>query len=216
MTGFLDSTRDSYDNIASEYAEHIYDELKDKPLDRALLDRFAEMVKPSGTTADMGCGPGQIARYLRDRGVNVVGVDLSPQMVATARALNPDIEFQVGNMLALENISDAAWGGIAAFYSIIHIPRDQIGDALREFYRVLAPRGIVLLAFHRGSETLVERELWGKEIYLEFSFLSRAEMENHLHHAGLKILDIVERAPYAPEVEYPSHRVYILAQKPEA
>lgn len=216
MNDFLELTRDSYDRIALEYAEHIYDELEGKPLDRALLDLFAEMVKPLGTAADMGCGPGQIARYLLDCGVNVIGVDLSPQMIATARALNPDIVFQIGNMLALETIPDAAWGGIAAFYSIIHIPRDRLGEALREFYRVLVPRGPLLLAFHRGSETHVERELWGKEVYLEFSFLTRSEVENPLRAAGFEVLDVIERAPYAPEVEYQSHRVYILAQKPEA
>lgn len=217
MTNFLDATRDSYDNIAREYAEHIYDELAQKPFDRAQLDRFAERVRPLGIAVDMGCGPGHIARYLRDRDVNVIGVDLSPQMLETARALNPDIEFQVGNMLALDHVADAAWGGIAAFYSIIHLPRDQIGIALREFYRVLVPRGIVLLAFHRGDDgTLHESEIWGKAIRLEYTLYSRATIERQLRDVGFEILESVERAPYAPEVEYQSHRVYILAQKPKA
>lgn len=217
MNDFLDNTRNSYDHIAREYAEHIYDELSRKPFDCALLDRFAELVKPLGVAVDMGCGPGQIARYLRDRDVKVIGVDLSPQMIAIARALNPDIEFQIGNMLALENIADAVWGGIAAFYSIIHLPRDQIAIALREFYRVLVPRGIVLLAFHHGDdESLTETEIWGKAIRLEYFLFSRATIENTLRRAGFEILDVIERAPYAPDVEYQSPRVYILAQKPKA
>lgn len=217
MNDFLDATRESYDTIAREYAEHIYDELAHKPFDRAQLDRFAETVRPLGIAVDMGCGPGHIARYLRDRDVNVIGVDLSPQMLETARALNPDIEFQVGNMLALDQVADAAWGGIAAFYSIIHLPRDQIGIALREFYRVLVPRGVVLLAFHRGDDgTLHESEIWGKAIRLEYTLFSRATIESHLRDAGFEIIESVERAPYAPEVEYQSERVYILAQKPEA
>lgn len=120
-------------------------------------------------------------------------------------------------MLALENIADAAWGGIAAFYSIIHLPRDHIALALREFYRVLVPRGIVLLAFHRGDdESLTETEIWGKAIRLEYIFFSRATIENTLRDAGFEILDSIERAPYAPDVEYQSRRVYIFAQKPEA
>lgn len=213
VNDFLESTRRSYDNIAREYAEHIYGELAGKPFDRALLDRFGEMVKPLGVAVDMGCGPGQIACYLRERGVNVIGVDLSPEMVATARALNPDIEFQIGNMLALEHVPDATWGGIAAFYSIIHLPRTLIEDALSEFHRVLVPHGIVLLAFHRGDETHVERELWGKPIYLEFSFLTAAEVADALRRADFEILDLIERTPYAADVEYPSHRVYILARK---
>lgn len=214
MNNFLDDTRASYDNIAQEYAEHIFEELEGKPLDRALLDRFAEMVKPLGIAVDMGCGPGQIARYLHARGVRVVGIDLSPQMIATARALNPDIEFQMGNMLALESIPDRAWGGIAAFYSIIHIPRDQIGAALRELKRVLVPRGILFLAFHRGDETVHPAELWGKSVNLDFHFWERDAMEQHVRNAGFEILDVVERAPYAPDVEHQSHRVYMFARKP--
>ena len=214
MNDFLQNTRASYDTIADAYAQHIYHELEGKPFDRAFLDRFADMVKPLGVAADMGCGPGQIARYLHERGVNVVGVDLSPQMIETARALNPGIKFFTGNMLALENVADKAWGGIAAFYSNIHIPRARIPDALREMKRALVPRGILALAFHRGAGALHEQEIWDKQIHLDYYLLERAEMEQYLQTAGFTIIETSERAPYAPDVEYQSDRVYILANKP--
>jgi trans-aconitate methyltransferase len=51
----------------------------------------------------LGCGPGQIARYLGDRRVEAHGIDLSPGMVAEARRLNPDIPFSQGDMLALDS-----------------------------------------------------------------------------------------------------------------
>ncbi|HZQ04978.1 MAG TPA: hypothetical protein VFD70_00245 [Anaerolineae bacterium] len=54
MSDFLDRTRSSYDRIAEQYAQHIFNELKDKPLDRALLALFAELVKPLGIAVDMG------------------------------------------------------------------------------------------------------------------------------------------------------------------
>ncbi|HET6218015.1 MAG TPA: class I SAM-dependent methyltransferase, partial [Acidobacteriaceae bacterium] len=50
----------------------------------------------------MGCGPGHVARYLRNAGVTVFGLDLSTGMLEQARQLNPDISFREGNMLALE------------------------------------------------------------------------------------------------------------------
>ena len=212
MSDFLDNTRSGYDAIAEEYAGHIFDELKDKPLDRALLDRFAEMVKPLGIAADMGCGPGQIARYLHERGARVIGVDLSPRMIAVAKRLNPEIDFQIGNMLALTNVPDATWGGIAAFYSIIHIPRAQIPDALREFHRVLVPNGILFLAYHRGDETLHPSEMWEIPVNMDFHYLERAAIEKNLEATCFEITEVIERAPY-PQVEHPSQRVYILARK---
>ena len=94
--------RESYDRVAAQYAEHYSNELLHKPFDRDLLSRFAAEMKDSGEVCDMGCGPGHVARYLRDAGLTkITGLDLSPCMVEEARRLNPDIEFRVGDLLAL-------------------------------------------------------------------------------------------------------------------
>jgi 2-polyprenyl-3-methyl-5-hydroxy-6-metoxy-1,4-benzoquinol methylase len=71
----------SYDSAASAYVEHLYAELTRKPLDRHLLNRFAEEVRGKGLVADLGCGPGHVAQYLHDQGVFVLGIDLSPEMI---------------------------------------------------------------------------------------------------------------------------------------
>lgn len=68
VDSFLELTKTSYNQIAQEYADHLLYELKGKPLDRALLNRCAEAVQPLGIAVDLGCGPGQIARYLHARG----------------------------------------------------------------------------------------------------------------------------------------------------
>ena len=83
------SIRESYDRLAEEYTRRISDELQHKPLDRELLDRFTQQTKGRGEVCDMGCGPGHVARYLRDAGASVFGLDLSPGMVEQARKLNP-------------------------------------------------------------------------------------------------------------------------------
>src|SRR5262245_47058153 len=139
----------SYDAVADEYVRRIYDELAGKPLDRELLDRLAEGAKGLGPICDLGCGPGQVARYLHERGAEVCGVDISPGMIERARELNPGIRFEQGDMTALA-VPDDSWGGIAAFYSIIHVPRPDVTRALRELRRVLVPRGLLLVSFHMG------------------------------------------------------------------
>src|ERR1044072_2435533 len=106
----------SYDRVAEDYAEQLRDELDGKPFDRKMLDWLGEKVGGSGPICDMGCGPGQVARYLHGRGVEACGVDLSPEMVRHARRLNPGLDFRQGDMLALSEVGDGAYGGIAAFY----------------------------------------------------------------------------------------------------
>ncbi len=199
-----------YSRVAGEYAARIFGELADKPLDRALLDRFAERVRGAGLACDLGCGPGQVARYLHERGAEAIGVDLAPGMVAEAQRLNPDIPFQVGNMLALD-VPDGAWAGIAAFYSIIHIPREDRPRALGELRRVLRPGGVLLLAFHIGQQTVHLDEWWGEPVSLDFFFLDPAEIAHELGAAGFVVEEVIEREPY-PAIEHQSRRAYVWAR----
>jgi ubiquinone/menaquinone biosynthesis C-methylase UbiE len=203
--------RESYDRLAEEYARRIFDELQHKPLDRELLDRFAKQTKGQGNVCDMGCGPGHVARYLRDAGASVFGLDLSPGMLEQARKLSPDIPFREGNMLSLD-IADGTLAGIAAFYAIVNIPKQSLPLVFREMERVLHSGGFLLLAFHAGDQVLHEEELWGLKLSMEFLFFQPSEIKLDLETAGFTIEEIVEREPY-PEVEYQSGRAYIFARR---
>jgi SAM-dependent methyltransferase len=209
------NVQSSYDRVAEEYARRFIDEPDTKPMDRQMLERFAGQVKGLGPVCDMGCGPGQIARYLKHCGLqDVFGMDLSPRMVAEATRLTPDIPFHQGDMLALPD-PDNSWGGIAAFYSLIHIPPARMLQALNELKRVLVPGGVVLLTFHIGEgNSLHLDEWWDTPVDVTFFYFSVEQMENWLREAGFELVETIVRAPYAPEVEYQSHRAYIFARKP--
>jgi SAM-dependent methyltransferase len=206
------NTQTSYDQVAAEYAEKFKDEMDGKPFDRNCLDRLAREVGDLGPICDMGCGPGQIARYLHRQGVATLGVDLSPRMVAEAQRLNPDVHFHQGDMLSLPD-PENSWGGIAAFYCIIHIPREQIVDALREMRRVLKPGGVLLVTFHIGEETKHLDEWWEKPVNLDFAFYLPEEMESWLKEAGYELEETLIREPN-PDVEVATRRAYLFARKP--
>jgi SAM-dependent methyltransferase len=204
--------RVSYDRVAKNYAEQYYSELEAKPFDRRLLDWLIEKTGNLGVICDMGCGPGQIARYLHDRGAEACGVDLSDEMVKQAARLNPDIAFAQGDMLELNKVADDAYGGIAAFYSIVHISRPAVVAALRVLKRVLRPTGVLLLSFHIGQEMVHRDEWWDKPVSLDFILFEAAEMKGYLKAAGFELEEVIERDPYPDE--YQSRRAYIFARKP--
>ncbi len=184
-----EDVRRSYDAIAEEYARRMFHELVGKPLDRQLLDRFADAVRGSGRVADVGCGPGHVARYLRERGVDVVGLDLSPQMVRIAKRLNPSIEFVVTDMLALA-VCEASWAGAVSFYSLIHLTGSQLQEALRQLRWALRPRAPLLIGVHRGDET--------------------RHIEELVEAAGFRVEEAIERPPYKG-LEVETERMYVYA-----
>ncbi|SEL37132.1 class I SAM-dependent DNA methyltransferase [Streptacidiphilus jiangxiensis] len=149
MTGFdsLPATRDAYDAVAVRYAQQFHDSLRDRPLERALLAAFAELVRADGggEVADLGCGPGYVTAHLHGLGLRAFGVDASAAMIALAREAHPEQRFEVGSMAALD-IADGALGGVLARYSVIHTPPQDLPLLLAEFARVLAPGGQLLLS----------------------------------------------------------------------
>jgi SAM-dependent methyltransferase len=204
--------RESYDAAALAYAERLASELEGKPLDRHLLNRFAEGTRGRGLVADLGCGPGHVARYLHEQGVAVFGIDLSPAMVACAAGLNPGLEFRVGDLRALD-LPAASLAGVVAFYSIVHFEAAALPAVARELRRVLAPGGLALVAFHAGEQVVHLDELFGAPVSLDFRFHAPAGITAALEGAGLPVIEHVEREPYAG-AEHPSRRCYLLARAP--
>lgn len=151
---WLSDTRSSYDTDASGYAEKVRGLLEGSPYLRMSLALFAESVQESGggPVADIGCGPGYVGAHLRDAGVDVFGIDLSPEMVAIARRDYPDLRFEVGTMTDLD-LADDSLAGIVAFWSVIHVPDHAMPGVFEEFRRVLRPQGALLVGFHVGDGT---------------------------------------------------------------
>jgi ubiquinone/menaquinone biosynthesis C-methylase UbiE len=102
-----DAVRASYDAVADEYEKQIAGELAGKPLDRALLAAFAQMVPRGLPVGDVGCGPGHVAGHLAELGCDMVGIDLSPAMIDIARRRYPQLGFQAASMLELP-VADGA------------------------------------------------------------------------------------------------------------
>ncbi|HYE91441.1 MAG TPA: methyltransferase domain-containing protein [Terriglobales bacterium] len=200
----------SYDAIAEEYAKQYFDELDGKPWDRAWLDRFADDVRGRGRVCDLGCGPGQIARHLAARGADACGIDASAAMVATARRLNPTLGFEQGDFFALP-LENGALAGIAAFYSLIHCPRRELGRALAELARVLVPGGRLLMTLHEGTGEVGRDEAYGKRVALVATLFSEAEVRAALAGAGFHLDELAIRPPY--DFEYQSRRIYARATR---
>ncbi|GAA2657169.1 class I SAM-dependent DNA methyltransferase [Nonomuraea recticatena] len=212
--GFQRDTRAPYDAVAVDYAALFHDELASKPLDRAMLAAFAELVKAAGggPVADVGSGPGRVTAHLDGLGLTAFGVDLSPEMVAVARAAHPGLRFEEGSMLALD-VDDGSLGGVVAMYSIIHIPDERLPEVFAEFHRVLAPGGHLLLVFQVGDESGRRTEGFGRPMSLVFHRRQPDRVAELLAKAGLEVRASLVREPEEGTVEK-TPQGYLLVRKP--
>ena len=186
---WLSDTRSSYDIDATGYAEKVQGLLDEMPYLRASLTLFAELVQGAGggPVADIGCGPGYVSGYLHDAGVDVFGIDLSPEMIAIARRDHPDLRFEVGTMTDLD-LADESVAGIVAFWSVIHVPDAAVPGVFEEFRRVLRPHGLLLVGFHVGDETRHTSEGYtGRPVNVDSHRRRPSTMTEWLRDAGFTI-----------------------------
>jgi ubiquinone/menaquinone biosynthesis C-methylase UbiE len=211
------TTRLAYDAVADSYAQMVGTEVSaaiEAPLDRAMLAAFVESVTGSGAAgrpvADVGCGPGRVAAYLAAHGLDVVGVDMSPAMLAVARAAHPGIRFEEGLLTELP-VPDRSLAGAVSWGSIIHTPPEHLGDVCTELARALAPGGELLVAFQAGSGEGVHRsQAYGTAVRLTSYRHAPDEVARQLAAAGLPVH---ARAVREPALSYESTPLALLVAK---
>ncbi|WP_330464386.1 class I SAM-dependent methyltransferase [Micromonospora zamorensis] len=189
VDGWLADTRTSYDTVAVSYAHLVSGLLSEAPHERAALRLFAELVDAvgGGPVADVGCGTGRITAHLRTLGVDAFGIDLSPGMIAEARRDHPGLRFEVGSMTDLD-LADGSVAGLIAWYSLIHIPDDQLGAVFAHFRRVVRPGGPLLLGFHVGDETTLKTEGYGGHpMKVHVHRRQPAQVAAWLHDSGFRV-----------------------------
>ncbi|MEU1593442.1 class I SAM-dependent methyltransferase [Streptomyces sp. NPDC005708] len=211
----LSATRDAYDAAASLYAQRFRDELRGRPLDRAVLSAFAEVVSASGggQVADLGCGPGHITARLGELGLAAFGVDASPAMIKLARQAYPDLRFDVGSMAAL-NIADGMLKGVLSRWSIIHTPPQELPAILAEFHRVLAPGGHLLVGFWAGDDPSHPPQVFDHAVAPAYRW-SPDHLAAMLRTSGLAEIARMVRNPQ-PTDRRQFQEIHLLARKVEA
>ena len=135
---------------------------------------------------------------------------MSPGMVAVGRREHPEVEFRLGDLLAIP-ATDGEFGSAVSFYSIIHLAMDELTQACAEFRRVLLPGGRLLVAFHVGDEVRHVDEMWGQHVALDFRFLETEAVVEVLEAADFEIEAQLERMHYPEEVE--TRRAYLVARR---
>lgn len=181
MDDRLARTLETYEANAERYAATN----ADRSAVDALVDRFLDALD-GDRVLDVGCGPGWETARMAEAGVDVVGLDISPSLLAEAsdRAAGADLALADARSIPIRTDTvDGVW----ACASLVHLPRDQLPGALAELSRILRPDG--LFAATVKSETYDDRtdDYDGER---HFEYYAAATFEASVERAGFEVTDL--------------------------
>lgn len=178
MTDHLKKTIAVYDLIAQDYAKKI-----DAYTPRPEQEKFISLLPKYAKILDAGCGPGRDCDYFVKHGFNVIGVDLSENLLTIARQRVPEANFLKQDLRKL-NFPLNSFDGIWACASLHHMYRRDVPKALINFYRILKPEGILFVMVKEGTGGKEIRESLSSDLPRHYEFYKSEELTKLLKEAG--------------------------------
>ena len=201
-------------DLFGRYAQRYQDKYMDQQRYRISLDKFCDYPQiKAGKVLELGCGPGNVTRYLLQRcaDLQVLATDLSPQMLALAEANNPQAEFQLLDCRQLMSLQDK-FAGIVAAFVFPYLNPQEVRDFLLAAARSMQAGGVLYLSTMVGPSSLSG---WqgpsnggGDRLYMYYHEEER--IQEYLAEAKFTI-HFSERIEIEPEVDEP-YDLVIVAQ----
>jgi ubiquinone/menaquinone biosynthesis C-methylase UbiE len=142
---FAKFEQDGWQRVAHKY------EAAWSGLTRSFIPRLVQAVSlaPGQHVLDVACGPGYVAKAVREKGAEPIGVDFSAEMVRLANERNPEIRFVRGDAQALE-FEDKTFDTVLMNFGLLHLSDPEA--AFRESFRVLLRGGCYGFTVWAGPE----------------------------------------------------------------
>lgn len=146
----------SYNKTAKEYNKNVksFSILPE-------LNVFLSKIKKKDKILDLGCGPGHHSDFFVENGFDVVGIDLSSEMIAIARNEVPQANFEIMDLLNIE-FDPNSFDGVWASASLLHVQKSQIKKVLVSIKKILKPNGVFYLSLKSGDgEAVINDDRYG-------------------------------------------------------
>jgi len=191
----------AYNRISEDYKEDYFSD----PILAEAFESWLALLPVNGKILDAGCGHGDpiIARLL-EKDFCVTGSDLSPAMLAQAKAQYPNVEFWEKAITEID--ADITFDGICSFSSMLYLDQIDFFHGIYRLSRALKPGGLLLLYGYdlhpgwRGQPYDVDIHQWMWSGTRGMDEAAQA-LEEHGYFKVLKTQEIVDEKEYQERVE---------------
>jgi SAM-dependent methyltransferase len=198
--------REGYNRIVDAYLATRSEETENI----RLLEDLERRLPPGALILDAGCGAGvPVARRLA-RSFRVVGIDFAEGQLRKARVLVPRAGFACQDLSRL-GFPQGTFDAVCSYYAVIHVPRREHADILRNFHRLLKPSGLALLCL--GAEDLeadIEEDYLGSRMYW-----SHYDAKTNLGLMRTAGFSVIWSRIVADDTSPGSGHLFVLARKPQ-
>lgn len=195
----------TYDIIAEDYRKEFGNDMSDQEY----IDKFLKEVK-TGSILDVGCGVGNLTKYIKDNGFEVLGIDLSSSMIKIAKERFPDIEFKIMDMAKIK-LPKNSFDGLFVAYSLFHLPPNKIEKTIKGFVELLKPQGKIMIILQEGQGEVIIDEPFKPSEKMYINYFTKESILKLLENFNFKILHFNTRSAYG-SMELGSNKLFIIAE----
>lgn len=210
-----DSVKKDYDIIADEYSAEfgkIYEDLE-------IVEEFMSKLKPNSEILDLGGGTGKLTDLFIKKGYKAICYDFSKEMMKKAKAFYPKIPYILDDMINMKtHFKNNTFDGIIAFYSLFHIPKEELENVFKSISDLLKKDGVLCFVVQIGNGEYYIDEPYlkeaGKEV-LYFNFFTEDSINNLLVANGFEIEFKIKKAEIGENElgETGNDKIFIIAKK---
>ena len=115
-------------------------------------DLFLDEINPNSSVLEIGCGPGNITRYLlaKNATLKIKGIDISNNMVELAKNNNPLAEFEIMDSRKIDSLNDK-FDAIICGFCIPYLSKSDNTKLINDCKNLLNDSGILYLSFVAGD-----------------------------------------------------------------
>jgi ubiquinone/menaquinone biosynthesis C-methylase UbiE len=134
-------------NVFNKYANAYQDKFMDVDLYNGSFDLFCSLIPHNADILEIGCGPGNITRYLLNKhpGFKILGTDIAAKMLELAKINIPKAEFQLLDAREIHTIN-RQFDAIMCGFCLPYLSKEESIQLIHDAAALLKPRGVLYLS----------------------------------------------------------------------